>query len=80
MEPVTPTVQGKCDFCGGGLYVREDDHRSVIEARLEEYRIKSLPLLKVFDNMGLLVNFEPKRGVKDYEQMKNIVMSKLEMS
>lgn len=65
MEPLLPT---NCTKCTNGEFLKEraDDTREIIEARLEEYEDKTKPLLEFFEQKKVLINFEAKKGVKDY--------------
>ncbi len=49
-----PRVEGKCDSCGGELYVRDDDREETVRARLREYRAKTQPLIEYYRSEGLL--------------------------
>ncbi|MGQ9475582.1 MAG: adenylate kinase [Actinomycetota bacterium] len=49
-----PREEGKCDACGGELYVRDDDREETVRARLEEYRAKTQPLIDYYRAEGLL--------------------------
>ena len=51
-----PEEEGVCDECDGELYQREDDQPEVIRNRLEEYREKTHPLLKYYNDKGLSVD------------------------
>lgn len=59
-----PSVDGKCDACGGELYVREDDHEATIRERLEVYTRQTEPLMGYYAGRGLLrrVNGEAATG------------------
>lgn len=57
--------------------IREDDTEKVIKSRMKEYDEKTKPLLDEFDKLGVLINFETKKGVKDYPELKKIVENKL---
>jgi adenylate kinase len=57
MEAILPRKEGVCDGCQQKLVTREDDTERVVKARLQEYKAKTEPLLEVFDEMGLLLNF-----------------------
>lgn len=52
-----PKTEGKCDACGGELYVRDDDKPEVITRRLREYEEKTLPLANYYYEKGLLKHF-----------------------
>jgi len=41
-----PKVPGKCDLCGGELYLRHDDEPEVIRTRFEVYEKETLPLVR----------------------------------
>ena len=73
MDPLLPKKDGVCDNCGHNLVIREDDTEKVISARMKEYDAKTKPLLNKFEEMGVLTNFECKKGVKDYPELKKIV-------
>jgi len=49
-----PRQEGRCDACGGELYVRDDDREETVRARLEEYRRKTQPLIDYYRAQGLL--------------------------
>lgn len=44
---------------------------------MKEYEAKTKPLLEVFEKMGVLINCEAKKGVKDYPELKKMVEQKL---
>ena len=67
-DPLLPKKEGFCDKCDGKLIIRDDDTEKVISRRMDEYSEKTKPLLNVFKEKGVLVNFEPKRGVNDYSR------------
>ena len=65
-----PKKDGECDNCPGvKLVIRSDDEKSVIEKRLKTYWEQSDPILKEMKDSGIILNFEPKRGIKDYENI-----------
>lgn len=49
-----PTVEGRCDGCGGALVVRPDDREDVVLNRLEVYRSQTEPLESFYWERGLL--------------------------
>ena len=77
MDPLLPKQEGICDNCGNKLVIREDDTEKVISARMREYDDKTKPLLTEFEKRGALINFETRKGVKDYPELKKIVEGKL---
>ena len=78
MKPLLPKVEGVCDECGGELIKRADDNVKTIKKRMETYRSKTVPMEEYFMSSGTKVmTFEPKRGVKDYEKFKKMVLDNL---
>lgn len=49
-----PRVEGKCDRDGTPLFQREDDRPEVILDRLEVFRVQTMPLIKFYDDKGIL--------------------------
>ncbi|AWB46116.1 adenylate kinase [Paenibacillus sp. CAA11] len=49
-----PKQEGVCDKCGGELYQRSDDNEESVGTRLDEYINKTAPLLKFYEDKGLL--------------------------
>jgi adenylate kinase len=47
-------VEGKCDACGGDLYVRDDDREETVRERLTVYRRQTEPLMGYYASRGLL--------------------------
>nr|WP_205861276.1 nucleoside monophosphate kinase [Planosporangium flavigriseum] len=43
-----PTVEGRCDVCGGDLVPRADDTEEALVVRLREYHDKTDPVLEIF--------------------------------
>jgi adenylate kinase len=43
-----PTVEGRCDVCGGELVTREDDTEEALATRLREYHEETGPVLEIF--------------------------------
>lgn len=80
MDPLLPKKEGVCDACGHQLVIREDDTEKVIRSRMEEYDAKTRPLLQVFQKMGVLINCQAKKGVKDYPEIKKMVEAKIATS
>ena len=50
-----PQVEGVCDRCNGRLIQREDDRPEAITVRLEAYERSTAPLIRFYENLGLLV-------------------------
>ncbi len=62
---VKPKVEGKCDKCGGELFIREDDKIESITKRLEVYRAQTAPLIDYYRKAGKLkdIDARPASGV-----------------
>jgi len=50
-----PKIESVCDRCGGRLFQREDDRPQAIKVRLEAYDQSTAPLIRFYENLGLLV-------------------------
>src|ERR1039458_4166780 len=55
----SPTVEGKCDACGGTLITREDDTEEALAVRLRDYHEKTDPVLALFRRKEYVVVIEP---------------------
>ena len=74
MEPLLPKKSvDKCDECDGHLIQRQDDNEAVIQSRLKTYFETNLKFVDFYRKKNILVDFEPKKGVKDYPELRNIV-------
>jgi adenylate kinase len=51
-----PKKEGICDYCGGELYQRDDDKPEAIRHRLAVYHKQTEPLIRFYEEKGLLVN------------------------
>jgi len=51
-----PKKEGICDYCGGELYQRDDDMPEAIRHRLAVYHKQTEPLVRFYEEKGLLVN------------------------
>jgi adenylate kinase len=49
-----PRQEGICDVDGSELIVRDDDKPEVIRHRLEQYHVKTAPLIEHYDSQSLL--------------------------
>ena len=52
-------VEGVCDKCGGALYTRDDDKIETVKNRLEVFRSTTFPLVKFYEDKGLLKTIPP---------------------
>lgn len=49
-----PSVEGRCDACGGELFQRDDDKEETIRRRLDVYDEQTSPLKSYYADKGLL--------------------------
>jgi len=49
-----PETEGRCDVCGGELFVRDDDREDTVRERLDVYHRQTEPLMGYYDGRGLL--------------------------
>lgn len=49
-----PKVEGKCDSCGGELFIRKDDAPETVKARLGIYHKETAPLREFYSKRGTL--------------------------
>ena len=59
-----PTVEGKCDDCGGSLYQRDDDKAEVVANRIEVYNRETQPILDYYRKSGILSDVDGERAVE----------------
>lgn len=82
MNPLLPKIDPhKCDVDGVKLIIRDDDKESIIKDRLELYKSKTQPILDYYkkSNKTKVVDFEAKKGVDDYPEIKKIVQRELNL-
>jgi len=53
-----PAKEGICDYCGGEIYIRDDDKPEAIQKRLEVYRSQTAPLIDFYREKGLLLDID----------------------
>jgi len=59
-----PKVEGRCDACGGELYVRDDDRESTVRERLSVYHRQTEPLMGYYAGRGLLRRVDGEAGTE----------------
>lgn len=69
-----PTVQGKCDKCGGELYQRPDDKVETIKERLKVYFAQTAPLIDYYSKAGKLLEVD---GTGNAEEVSKRIISGL---
>jgi len=57
--------EGKCDLCGTALIQRDDDQPEKIISRLEEYNRTIRPILKVYEDRGMLVEVDAAPSIQE---------------
>jgi adenylate kinase len=77
LKSLLPKIENKCDFCGGRLHIRKDDNVETIYSRIYNYRKDGGQLLDYLKRKYSVVEFEPKRGVRDFEEFFEIVKKRL---
>ena len=55
---IKPRVEGRCDACGSGLGVRDDDRPETVRQRLATYKKATAPLMDYYARQGLLVRVD----------------------
>jgi adenylate kinase len=60
-----PSIEGRCDRCGGELFQRDDDKPEIVAARLNEYAAKTAPLIDFYGAQGKLVGIDATGLVED---------------
>ena len=63
-----PTKEGVCDKCGSELYVRGDAEPEVIKGRLATYHGLIDPILKYYEDKGILVNINGEPSIEEVWQ------------
>ena len=58
LDFIKPNREGFCDKCSGILNQREDDKPEAIKERLKVYRDKTEPLIKYYQEKGLIVDVD----------------------
>ncbi|OZI13172.1 adenylate kinase [Bacillaceae bacterium SAS-127] len=58
-----PTVEDKCDRCGGELYQRADDNEETVQNRLDVNLKQTQPLLDFYEQKGYLKNINGQKEI-----------------
>jgi len=59
-----PKKEGVCDTCGGNLMVRTDETPEAIETRLNQYLVKTQPLIEYYKTKGIVEEVDGNRGIE----------------
>ena len=69
-----PKKAGVCDKCEGELEQRHDDSEEVIKHRLKVYHEETLPLIKFYEEKGILEKVDANPPIEEvFEQIKKIL-------
>lgn len=60
-----PKVSGKCEFCGGDLYHRDDDTETAVKTRLAAYYGQTHPLIDYYSDEELLQTVDGTGSIND---------------
>lgn len=60
-----PKVDGICDVCGAKLLQRSDDHPEAIKKRIEDYHVKTEPMINFFRRINILHAVDATRSIPD---------------
>jgi adenylate kinase len=74
-----PKNEGVCDLCGARLIVRDDDKPEVIRRRLEQYHSKTEPLVKYYEQRGILRHVDGKRSPDEVSDRIRALLATLRM-
>ena len=66
-----------CDKCGSELIKREDDKQEIIENRLNVFDAVNGPLIEFYENKGILMEYDIKKGVDDFPDILDKIEQKL---
>ena len=78
LDKILPQNEGRCDSCNEKLSIRPDDNIETIYSRIYNYRNEGLKVLEYFKRKGLVFEYEPKKGIKDYKPFFEKVVTLLE--
>lgn len=60
-----PKAEGRCDECGGDLFVRDDDREETVLERLRVYEAQTEPLIGYYAGRGLLRRVNGEAGASE---------------
>lgn len=63
VETKPSQTPGVCDHCGGEVYLRADDSPETVSKRLSVYQSQTEPLIKYYDQEGLLLTFDGQEAI-----------------
>jgi adenylate kinase len=68
LESQPPRVNGKCDFDGSALTIREDDRTATVLKRLQLYEQQTVPILSHYAEKASLLEVDGEKNRKDIAQ------------
>lgn len=60
-----PKVEGKCNACGADLVHRSDDQPLAIKNRLDQYDMKTAPLIDFYKKQGKIIDVDAAGAIDD---------------
>ena len=63
-----PSVANTCDICGAVLIARADDTPEAVQARLQDYHIKTEPILELFRRKELVIAVDGTRAAAEVHE------------
>jgi adenylate kinase len=75
MLPDAATCSKGPQGCKPVIHRRNDDTEEVIAKRLQEYDIKTAPIVDYYRSRNELVTFHVRKGVKDSPQLLQLILS-----
>lgn len=69
MPPLLPPED--CETCHGDpkMHMRDDDTEEIVTDRLKTYHSVTAPLVKYYDDRGVLIHFPVKKGLADLPKL-----------
>ena len=64
IQALPPKVAGICDQCGAELVIRKDDNPETVKDRLVVYHRETEPLIKFYEQKGLLRKIDGNQGIE----------------
>lgn len=73
-----PKKKNKCDKCNGEIIRRLDDYPEAITKRLSTYREEVRPIIKFYENKGILISVNGKGKYEDiFDEIKKKIIKKM---
>ena len=60
-----PAEENTCDVCGSDLIVRADDDEETVRNRLSEYRLRTEPIIGLFERKELIITVDGSKPAED---------------